>query len=291
MKINKLSFITPIKEIYETDIVLEKSYSQEFHLSNGTEISFCSDQGNRKNQEDCLAITEKNGYLLLLVADGMGGMSYGELASYTTAQTIKNWLDTEDKNSLKILNASNLEDVLNALIYLISINIPSYCGSTLNMSIIGPKETLIANVGDSRTYIIKDGKISLLTKDDSVVFREYNPKTTEERDKLRFHRKNNVITNSINKNTFPKIKIITINNNDYDILCHLTDGVSDFLSESLIQTYIQSDNPAVMLVNNSTKGTNIHSDYIDSEFRNIIHPGEDNATAIVYTKKKTRIAN
>ena len=291
MKINKISFITPIKEVYETDIVLEKSYSQELHLLNGTEISLCSDQGKRKNQEDCIAITEKNGYILLLVADGMGGMSYGELASYTTAETIKKWLDTEDKNSLKLLNESNFEDVLNALIYLISTNIPAYCGSTLNMSIIGPKKTLIANVGDSRTYIIKDGKLSLLTKDDSVVFRKYNPKTTEEREKLRFHRKNNVITNSINKNTFPKIKIITINNNDYDILCHLTDGVSDFLSESLIQTYIQSENPAITLVNNSTKGTDIHSDYIDSEFRNIIHPGEDNATAIVYTKKKTRITN
>ena len=82
-----------------------------------------------------------------------------------------------------------------------------------------------------------------------------------------------------------------MNNNDYDILCHLTDGVSDFLSESLIQTYIQGDNPASLLVNNSTKGIPINSDYIDDEFRNQIYPGEDNATAIVYTKKKTRITN
>lgn len=291
MKINNISFITPIKELYETDIVLEKSYSQEFRLPNGTEISLCSDQGKRKNQEDSIAITEKNGYLLLLVADGMGGMSYGELASYTTAKTIKNWLETEDKNSLKLLDKSSLEDVLNALIYLISTKIPAYCGSTLNMSIVGPKETLIANIGDSRTYIVKDGKLSLLTKDDSVVFKNYNPRTKEEREKLRFHRKNNVIMNSINKNAFPKIKIITINNNDYDILCHLTDGVSDFLSESLIKTYIQNENPSSLLVEKSVAGEPIHSDYLGSEFRNIIYPGQDNATAIVYTKKKSRITN
>ena len=29
-------------------------------------------------------------------------------------------------------------------------------------------------------------------------------------------------------------------------------------------------------------------DYLDSEFRNIIYPGQDNATAIVYTKKKIK---
>jgi serine/threonine protein phosphatase PrpC len=94
--------------------------------------------------------------------------------------------------------------------------------------------------------------------------------------------------NSINKNAFPKIKIITINNNDYDILCHLTDGVSDFLSESLIQTYIQNENPAPLLVEKSVNGEPIHSDYLDSDFRNIIYPGQDNATAIVYTKKKIK---
>ena len=78
--------------------------------------------------------------------------------------------------------------------YIISINIPINSGSTLNMSIIGPNETLIANVGDSRTYIIKDGKLSLVTKDDSVVFKKYNPQTTEKREKLRFHKKNNIFS-------------------------------------------------------------------------------------------------
>ena len=138
MKISNISFITPNKELNDKDIVLEKTYSQEFSLANNITLSLCSDKGNRTNQEDCIAIAENNGYLLLLVADGMGGMNHGELASYTTAKIIKKWLDSEDINSLKYLNKQNLEDVLNALMYLISTNIPTYCGSTLNMSIIGP---------------------------------------------------------------------------------------------------------------------------------------------------------
>lgn len=291
MNIDKLSFITPAKELADKKIVLEKSYSQQYILSNGNLLSISSDKGNRLNQEDCITITEKNGYLLLLVADGMGGMENGEVASYTTAKIIKKWLDSEDKESLKLLNAKNLEDVLTALMYLISTNIPSYSGSTLNMSVIGPKETLIANVGDSRTYTIKDGKITLRTKDDSIVFNKYNPQTEEERDKLRFHKKNNIITNSITRNAFPIIRINTIKNEDYDILCHLTDGVTDFLSESSIALYSQSINPAITLVNNATQGIPILSDFEETDYKKQIFPGEDNATAIIYSKKKTRITN
>lgn len=288
MKISKLSFITPNKETLDKKIVLEKIYSQEYQLLNGDQISLSSDIGNRMVQQDCIAIAENSGYTLLLVADGIGGMANGEVASYTTAKIISKWLATEDKEALKIISAKTLEDVLNALMYLISTNIPSYCGSTLNMSIIGPTETLIANVGDSRAYTIKDGKITLRSKDDSAVFKRYNPQTEEERNRLRFHLKNNIITNSISKNTYPTIKVSTIKNEDYDVLCHVTDGVTDYLEEKLISTYIQETNPAKALVENSTKGLPIHNPISSEEFRDYIYPGEDNSTAIVYTKRKVK---
>lgn len=288
MKMNNFSFITPKKKINDKEIILDKKYSQELSLKNGASLSFCSDVGNRNKQEDCIAITENNDYTLLLVADGMGGMNYGEIASYITAKIIKKWLDSEDVNSLKILNKKNLEDVLNALIYIISTIIPSYSGSTLNMSIIGPEETLIANVGDSRTYTIKDGIITLRTKDDSMVFKKYNPQTEEERNKLRFHKKNNILINSISKNTFPSIEIKTIRNDEYDIICHVTDGITDYLEELSILEYCQTQFPAIELVNKSTKGKAIFNDSEEEEFKKTILPGEDNSTAIVYTKKRNK---
>ena len=288
MKIKKLSFITPTKKTLDEKIILEKSYSQEYQLADGSNLSISSDKGNRDSQQDCIAITENNNYMLLLIADGIGGMSDGEIASYTTAKIIKKWIDSEDQEALRTLNSKSLEDVLNALMYLISTEIPSLSGSTLNMSIIGPKETLIANVGDSRTYIIKNGKITLITRDDSIVFKKYNPQTEEERNKLRFHKKNNIITNSISKNTFPNIKVTTISNDDYDILCHVTDGVTDFLPEKLISAYCQGINPAIVLVNKSTKGIPIYNSNAEEDYKQYITPGEDNATAIVYTKKRTK---
>jgi len=286
MKINKLSFITPKNDIQDKKIVLQKTYHQEYQLLNESSISLASDIGNRKIQQDCIAIAENSGYLLLLVSDGIGGMEAGEIASYTTAKIISKWLLSEDKESLKMLSEKTLEDVLNALMYLISTNIPSYCGSTLNMSIIGPTDTLIANVGDSRAYTIKNGIITLRTRDDSLVFKKYNPQTEKERNVLRFHNKNNIITNSISKNTFPTINISTIKNEDYDIICHVTDGITDYLTEQEILNLANETIPAKKIVYSATNGLPIHNKIKDEEFRDCIYSAEDNSTAIVYTKRK-----
>ena len=283
---NKISYITPKTEFLNKKIILDKSYSQEFKLNNGSYIEIASDIGKRRNQQDSLTVAYNNGYVLLLVADGIGGYENGELASYTTVNIINKWFMSEYEDTLKVLSAKTLEDVLNALIYLISSSIPSRCGTTINMSIIGPQETFIVNIGDSRTYSIKNENISIRSKDDSLVFRDLNPQTTEERDRLRFHKRNNIITNSISNNTYPNIKISTINNNEYDILIHLTDGVSDYLDEQKIFTYAIENNPATKLVYNTVAGRIIYNkNEYNEEYRELIYPGEDNSTAIVYSKK------
>ena len=120
---NKISYITPKTEFLSKKIILDESYSQEFQLSDGNYIEIASDIGKRKNQQDSLTIAENNGYVLLLVADGVGGFENGELASYTTANIINKWFMSEYEDTLKILSSKTLEDVLNALIYLISSNI------------------------------------------------------------------------------------------------------------------------------------------------------------------------
>ena len=288
MKIDKLSFITPIEKIQNNQIILKKSYTQKFYLQNGDVISIASRIGNCQTQQDCTALTKIDDYILLLVADGIGGMQHGEEASYKTAEIIQKWLESEDKTILKELNEKTLEDVLNALMYLISTNIKENSGATLNMSIITPDKTIIANIGDSRTYTIKDGKITLRTFDDSLVFKKHKPVTKEERNKLRFHKQNHILINSITSVTVPNITVTSINNDDYDILCHVTDGVTDFLSEYLIEKYSKKLNPATALVNKSTKGFPIYNHNKFELLRRCIRPGEDNATAIIYTKKRTK---
>ena len=282
---NKLSYITPKMDWLSQKIVLEKTYSQEYQLLNGDYIGLASDIGKRRNQQDSLTIALNNGYLLLLVADGVGGLDNGEVASYMTANIINKWFLSEYEKSLKTLSAKTLEDVLNALMYLISTNIPSRCGSTFNMSIVGPTETLIANVGDSRAYTVKNNEITLRSFDDSLVFRDLNPQTTEERNRLRFHKRNNIITNSISKNTYPNIKITSVKNDDYDILIHLTDGVTDYLDEQSVCMYANEIKPADKLVFKTVNGRIIYNHDYNDDYRELIYPGEDNSSAIVYSKK------
>ena len=288
MGTNKITFITPATFTLNGGISLEHNYSQEFQLLDGSSISLASSIGQRDNQQDCVAVTKNEDYILLLVADGAGGMSFGEEASYCTAKIIKKWIDTEDKEQLKTLNERNLEDALHALMYLISNKIPNNSHTTLSMSIICPDRTLIVNIGDSRTYTIKDSEITLRTKDDSLVFEKHHPQTAEDRDKLRFHKKNNIILNSISKDTFPNIKITTIKNEDYDVIIHVTDGVTDYLAEKEICNNIRKQLSASSLVFSAGDGEPIYNDDYSSEFNSCIYSGQDNASTVMYVKKRKR---
>lgn len=228
--------------------------------------------------------------MLLLVADGMGGLSFGEEASYMTAKTIQNWFKITSTHKLNVMSSTTLINEIYDLIYIILSTIPYNSGTTLNMSLITKEKTLIVNIGDSRTYTIKNDKITLITKDDSKAFEKFKPKTPEERDKIRFYNNNHLITNAISRKKIPRVRVITINNDDYDIICHMTDGVSDILSESTIEELSQSPNGAISLVGSSIHSPRVKGEYHlkSKQYNEYIEPGKDNATAIVYTKKYTK---
>lgn len=285
---NNISFLTPTTKLSTQKIVLERKYSQHLILEDDSTLSYASDAGYKDTQQDSMAIYQKGQYLLLLVADGMGGLEHGEIASYNIAKTIHTWFSITSTQELKILSTSCLKEEILKLIC--SSTMPYKSGTTLNMSIISPEKTLIVNIGDSRTYTMKDGEIKLITKDDSKAFEIFNPQTKEERDKLRFYNHNHILNNAILSRRIPKITVIKINNEEYDTICHVTDGVTDILSESELEELCQSPNPALTLVGNSIYRPEIEGNYHmeDECYRQYLHPGKDNSTAIVYTKKRTK---
>lgn len=289
MSIYNLSFLTP-SNVFDRELILDKKYSQYLTLPDESILSFASDSGFREIQQDSIAVCQKDNVTLLLVADGMGGLSFGETVSYITAETIQNWFKKTSTHELNIMSEDTLEKEMYTLIYIILSTIPYNSGTTLNMSLITENKTLIVNIGDSRTYTIKSGKISLITKDDTQAFEKFKPKTSEERDKIRFYNNNHLITNAISRKKFPRVRVMTINNEDYDIICHMTDGISDILSESTIAELCQSPNPALSLVGSSIYSPRIKGEYHlkDKQYNEYIEPGKDNATAIVYTKKYTK---
>ena len=102
------------------------------------------------------------------VFDGMGGGEYGEIASYMAAKAAAEYLEAEeDKNSKdkkKYLEEMTLQ--MSGRIYQEASRLEAgLMGSTLAALYFADGWLWSVNVGDSRCYLLRDGKLRLLSKD------------------------------------------------------------------------------------------------------------------------------
>lgn len=142
------------------------------------ELGIVSDPGNRRPQNQDSVIVrrgqiDQREFLLLAVADGMGGMSHGDQASYTAALLLGLWWDSE----LPILLtktpfswediAASLSRVIDQINWTIRTG-DAYgekSGTTLSLLFFLDGHYLLKQVGDSRIYLLRDGQAYQLTKD------------------------------------------------------------------------------------------------------------------------------
>ncbi|MFL5562583.1 MAG: Stp1/IreP family PP2C-type Ser/Thr phosphatase [Gemmatimonadaceae bacterium] len=116
---------------------------------------------------------------LFMVADGMGGAAAGEIASAMAVETVLDELRTRwvssDRNDPETFAAALkvATDVANARIHRMAAEQPEYRGMGTTATIAGLLgDTLyVAQVGDSRAYLIRDGKARQITKDQSLMQR------------------------------------------------------------------------------------------------------------------------
>ena len=111
------------------------------------------------------------GAKVLAVADGLGGHAGGEIASSLAIKKISQL----EKLSLNQRNAETtlvetFHDINNSLAMEMKKKSELQgMGTTLTAIIIGKERLFLAHLGDSRAYLIRNGKISQLTKDHTVV--------------------------------------------------------------------------------------------------------------------------
>lgn len=116
-------------------------------------------------------------YGILVVADGMGGLKKGEVASEVAAKTFIESVTENIFHYSSINGKIRFEDVLtkaveaaNKKVWTISENHQGKIGTTLVGAIIADNHIYVINVGDSRAYLIKPNKsIQQITKDHSAV--------------------------------------------------------------------------------------------------------------------------
>ncbi len=251
--------------------------------------------GKRKNtQEDSVLLLEhqqNKKFKMLLVADGVGGALNGGKASSYATRELAFWFEELSQNYYK--NSNELLEILKKKINQINAEINRKNdgrASTLVCAIVGNEKTLIVSAGDSRAYITKDNRIYQITDDDSYVQKLYEKGYIEKRDDMRFHKKSNYITNSLGAD--PEkfyLNCYLVDNNSYDHLLLLTDGVTDCLSDSQIMAITKNtprDKIAAALVD-SANATNSHRQKTndDSYYEDILG-GKDNTTAAVFSRRK-----
>ena len=116
---------------------------------------------------------------LFMVADGMGGAAAGEIASAMAVETVldelrNRWVGNEKRDPEAFAAALKVAtDVANARIHRMATEQPEYRGMGTTATIAGILgDTLyLAQVGDSRAYIVRDGVARQITKDQSLMQR------------------------------------------------------------------------------------------------------------------------
>lgn len=205
------------------------------------EYSILSDIGSKRgtNQDYAGAYANRAGYFLLLLADGMGGHKAGNVASKLTVEDLgKLWAetffdaDTEEETIIRWLR-NQIRNENENISSLGKLDEYRGMGTTLESLVIKENMAISAHVGDSRKYLIRDGKLNKITVDHSLVQELVDAgQITEE--EAENHPNKNIITRSLGQpvEVQPDIQEIDIQPEDYLLIN--SDGLTNMVSEEEI---------------------------------------------------------
>lgn len=198
----------------------------------------------RKNNEDCYLILPEAG--LFAVADGMGGHNAGEIASKLAIEELKEkaaqLADINTKDVLRWMTET-VEDANSKIFELSSRSSETMgMGTTLTALLIKDSKAVIGHIGDSRIYLWRDGNLSLLSEDHSMV-NELVRLGQLSKDKARNHPHRNILSRAlgVEKDIAIDCFQLEVQKGDVFILC--TDGFSNVIDdEELVAELLASEN-------------------------------------------------
>lgn len=233
-----------------------------------------SDTGRKRNlNEDCFVVAEfarnltvrqtnitqpesrasSHRVQVFLVADGVGGNSAGEVASALSLVTVEEFL-LNTLQRLTMLRPGEEQSVfegLHAALFQADTRLFSEAarhpewrgmGTTLTMALVVNQQLLVAHAGDSRCYLLTQGRLQQITQDHTLTA-EMERSGLLSREQLRSHPWRHVVNNLLG-GIEPGVKVglhsLELHPNDVLLLC--TDGLTEMVSEAAIANIIQ-DNP------------------------------------------------
>ena len=200
----------------------------------------------REHNEDSLVVKPP----LYVVADGMGGHEAGEVASEIAVQVIADKSpSTPDGQALAAAVVAANREILDAAR---DGRGREGMGTTVTAALLEGERLVIAQVGDSRAYLLHQGKLQQLTRDHSLVadMVEAGHLTAEE---ARIHPSRSVITRALGsvEGTQPDLYELNVETGDRLLLCSdgLTSMVRDPQIEEILRRVQDPQRCAAQLVN------------------------------------------
>jgi serine/threonine protein phosphatase PrpC len=195
-----------------------------------------SDVGRlRDGNEDSYMVDDP----FFVVADGMGGHLAGDVASSTAIEVIASKRDSAAQEPSDV---ANLLRAANSTIWDKAQSDPSLrgMGTTATLLSFADSRARIAHVGDSRAYLFRDGKLSQLTEDHTLVGRMVKEGRLRPED-AEHHPQRSIITRALGVDSDVLVDTMTLDVRVRDRLLLCSDGLSSMVDASTIATILGAE--------------------------------------------------
>jgi protein phosphatase len=232
-------------------------------------VGSCTDVGQlRDGNEDSFVAVDG----LYFVADGMGGHSAGEVASAIAVKTLADLHTSAEGGLTDEDQVADAVSTANLAIFMEAIEDPSKAGMGTTLTGLVVTEPfahriVVANVGDSRTYLWRHGELRQVTRDHSHV-QSLVDRGAITRAEARVHFQRNIVLRAMGIESHVDVDTFTLDVEDGDRFIMCSDGLVDEAPDEEIEIEIRESNGVQDLANR----------LVDLANRN---GGRDNITVVV----------
>jgi serine/threonine protein phosphatase PrpC len=202
----------------------------------------------REQNEDSVYFSEQTPEapdepVLLLVADGMGGYQRGEVASRMAIDTMVEGLTGKIGDDIPLLLKQTIRQA-NEQIYEggSAEGEHNMMGTTLVAGVVKGVDITIANVGDSRAYLIRANRLTQISQDHSLVAEQVAMGAMTEQEARDSHHKN-IITRALGHRQKVDIDIFELKLLPDDRVLFSTDGLHDYVDEDELIGILTTESP------------------------------------------------
>lgn len=208
----------------------------------------------RNNNEDNFCVDAEAGFFA--VADGVGGASAGEVASKSAVEVMRDYIrktasggylmSGHTEGSLALKRITSGISLANQVVYDASRSNPSLkdMGTTVAAVLLQGNRLSVANVGDSRVYLIRAGTIIQLSEDHSLVAEQVRAGLLT-KEQAEMSGMKNIITRALGQagDVEPYKDETTVMDRDVVLLC--SDGLTNMVDEAdIVSTVNAFDGPS-----------------------------------------------